>query len=247
MPTNRELILKWSYCIYFSLFIISLAIGSIQSENGEEAIFLMEIAVIVSVLLYKLCVLVWKQKQMLLLLNRIGIFSIKYDEGLTIFNDKIGSFMKFVRVFLVSFVVALFGEVAVAPFLNSEKTLFFKIYFPLDWEHNEISFWITNIFLCTEIGLCIGSLLFAIIVWYLMLICSLRYQLLETELRNLGRANDGRRAGVCQKLFSQHLNTSISGHLHLREYAKSESVIVKAFSRISWILRFTRVVKGENS
>lgn len=219
--TIKQLIIKWFYCIYYSLFVFSLAIGSIRSENGDEAIFLMEIAVIVSVLTFKLCLLIWKQKQIVMLLNRSGIIFIKYDEGFTIFNDKIESFMKFVRVFLVSFVVALLFEVAVAPFLNTEKSLFFKISFPLDWKHNEISFWIANIFLLTEIGLCIVPLIFAIIVWYIMLICSLRYTILGEELRNLGRMNDGAvntSSKAWLKVFSQDLCSSINRHLHLRKY-----------------------------
>lgn len=220
--TVRELVIKWSYCVYYSLFVVSLAIGGIRSENGDEAIFLIEIAVIVSVLAYKLCVLTWKQNQIVVLLNRISIFSIKYDEDLTIFNGKIESFMKFVKVFLISFFVALFFEVAVAPFLNIENTLFFAIAFPLDWKQNIIAFWIANIFLFTEIGLCVAPLLFAITIWYLMLNCSLRYKIMQGELRNLGRTSDGGRADASDKAwhkaFSQDLKSSIDRHILLRGY-----------------------------
>lgn len=220
--TVRELIIKWFHCVYYSLFVVSLAIGAIRRENGDEGIFLMEIAVIVTVLAFKLCTLIWKQKQMLILLNRIGIFFIKCDEDLTFSNDKIESFMKFVRVFLVAFVVALFFEVGVAPFLNSENTLFFEISFPLDWKHNEIAFWIANVFLFTEIGLCLAPLLFAITVWYLMLICSLRYEVLGRELRNMGRMNEEGRVDASNeawhKVFSQDLKSSIDSHFRLREY-----------------------------
>nr|QGW45385.1 odorant receptor 12 [Bradysia odoriphaga] len=218
--TVRELITKWFYCVYYSLLVVSLAMGAVKSENGDEAIFLIQIAVTISVLAFKLCVLIWKQKQILALFNQISIFSIKYDEDLTMFNDKIESFLKFVKVCLISFAVAVFFEIAVAPFLNSENTLFFAIAFPLDWKQNIITFWIANIFLFTEIGLGVAPLLFAITSWYLMLICSLRYKILQGELRNLGRTSDGGRVDASDeashKAFSQDLKSAIDRHLLLR-------------------------------
>ncbi|XP_037028149.1 odorant receptor 94a-like [Bradysia coprophila] len=216
----RELMIKWFYCTYFSLFVVSLAIGAIRRENGDEGIFLMEIALVVAVLTLKLCILIWKQRQILVLLDRIGIFFIKYDEDSTIFSDKVENFMKFVKIFLVAFGVALFFEVAVAPFLNSENTLFFEIAFPLDWKHNGLAFWMANIFLFTEIGLCLAPLLFAITVWYLMLICSLRYKILGSELKKTGRMNEENvvdaSKGARQKVFCQDLKSSIDRYVGLR-------------------------------
>lgn len=226
--TIWELIVKWFHCIYFSLFVVSLAIGATRRDNGDEGIFLMEITVVVSVLTLKLCALVWKQKQILILLDCIGVFSIKYDKDVTIFNDKVERFMKFVKVFLIAFGVALFFEVAVAPFLNNKNTLFFEISFPLDWKHDDVAFWIANIFLFTEVGLCLAPLLFAITVWYIMLICSLRYDILGSELRNMGRTNEDeslaeRSNEEWHEVFSEDLKSSIYRHLRLRGYVSLPS------------------------
>lgn len=225
--TVRERIVKCCPCIYYSLFVVSLAIGAMKRENGDEGIFLMEITVVVSVEWLKLCVLIWKQERILVMVNRIGVFSIKDEKDFAIFNDKIESFMKFVKVFLVAFVVALFVEVAVAPFLNSTNTLFFEIAFPLDWKHDTMSFWIANIFLFTEVGLCLGPLLFAITFWYLMLICASRYEVLGSELRNMCRTNDERRIHVSNeawhKEFLQDLKSSIDQYVRLREYAQQRN------------------------
>nr|QGW45420.1 odorant receptor 47 [Bradysia odoriphaga] len=217
----RELIVQFILCFYHLSFVVALVIGATRGENGDQGIFLMEIAVAVGVTNVKLFAMVLKQKQILVLINRIGSFSIKHDEDYNIFNARIESFVKFVKVFMVTFYVVVFFEVGVAPFLNNEYTLFFQIAFPLDWKHNAIYFWIANIFLGTGVGLSGAPIMFSATVWYLLLICSSRYDALANELRNMGRLKEQERVGASNeswnhKVFLQDLISSIDRLLHLR-------------------------------
>lgn len=75
--TVKELAIKWFYCVYHILFPTSLLVGALKSDNQFDFVLLVEIAIATSVLSFKLWVLIWKQKQILELLNRISIFSVQ--------------------------------------------------------------------------------------------------------------------------------------------------------------------------
>lgn len=189
--TIQELVIKSFYCIYHFLFTISLVVGTITSDNWDDSIFFGEIAIIAAVLTVELWILVWRQTQILKLLNQICIFSIRCDDDFSLVNEKLSRFIQFVMVLLIYLFVAD-CTVGAIPFVTSERTLFFKIGFPLDWRNNEIAFWIANTYVFTGLILSMAAFLLAIIVWYLMLICCLRYTVLGNELRKLGQISQER-------------------------------------------------------
>lgn len=142
-------------------------------------------SIVAAVVSVKLWFIIWKQMQILRLLNRICNCSIRDHDNFSLIAGKLRSFMKFSIVFIVALnVAALFS--AVLPLLRSERTFFFKIAFPLDWKPNEIAFWTANLFIFAGNALSIVAILFSVIIWYLMLNCSLRYEVLGNELRTMG-------------------------------------------------------------
>lgn len=141
--------------------------------------------------------------------------------------------MKFVIALIGTATVVVFFEIGILPFLGSEKALFVKIGFPLDWEHSEIAFWIANIFIFTELFLSMTSFLFSITIWYLMLNCSLRYEVLGCELRKMGGNRQKLKLRVPEKeqhlAFAHDLKKSIEAHQHHREYNVSSNSKVNVF------------------
>lgn len=95
-----------------------------------------------------------------------------------------------------------------------------KIAFPLDWRNDETAFWIATIFLFTDVFLAISAILLSMIIWYLMLNCSLRYELLGIELKRLGEKNEKRMEALSNKekqnMFRHDLKVVVDTHVHIR-------------------------------
>nr|QGW45400.1 odorant receptor 27 [Bradysia odoriphaga] len=219
MPTIGQLRLKSFYTIYHMFTFVSFSVGAIKSKTVDEGVFLAEVAIIVSVMTTKLWMLLWKQKQITRLLNRICVFSIRDDEQFTFFNDKVEKFVKFVMVFACATIVGSLGN-TIFPFIGNNKKFVVDLAFPLDWKNSEIGFWMTYIFFVSENVLSFLAMTFSVIIWYLLLHCSLRYKILGTEMRNMGRITTGCKVKMSvkkqQAIFQKDLVAAIEHHLHLR-------------------------------
>lgn len=170
----------------------------------------------------KLWILVFKQKKVMELLNRICVFSIKGDEELVFFTNKVKKFAKFVTVLTWLTAGSVLGSV-VFPFVGNTKSLIMDIAFPLDWKNSEIGFWMAQIFFVSEVAISGIVLSFSIIIWYLLLHCSLRYKILGADMRSLGRqvTGDGN-VKLTEKqqqiIFYRDLGELIKNHIDLKEY-----------------------------
>nr|QGW45389.1 odorant receptor 16 [Bradysia odoriphaga] len=220
-PSYRDRRMKLFYFVYFALFFLSLGIGAVTNDRIEQSIFLANISIGVAVLAIKLWLLIWNQNKIINLLDRVYHFSIRNEDDQIRFNDRLGRFMKFVFGFIIAIIVTDFFGIIVLPFVGSEKTFFFEIAFPLDYKNNEIAFWIAFVFLF--IGICLTAfiIIFTTIIWFLLFVCSLRYEVLESELKNMGRMGEKRVAEITEKqqhnMFVEHLKTAINAHLLLRK------------------------------
>ena len=91
--TVRQFRLKSICCIYYPFLFMSLSIGGITQETLDESIFTVEVSIDVLVVMVKMWILLWKQKEIIRLLNRICVFSIRNDEELAFFNEKVAKFI----------------------------------------------------------------------------------------------------------------------------------------------------------
>lgn len=146
----------------------------------------MEAALLLTILLIKLLYIIWKKKQILRLLRAIGVYSIEDQEEFLLVNHNLKILMKFVTVFLSLTYFASFRCLLILPFLASEKRLFPNIGFPLNWENNEVSYWVAFTFVFTEGTLSSLTILFSIIMWYLMFNCALKYEILGYQIKKMG-------------------------------------------------------------
>jgi len=184
--TVKERRKKNFYTIYHLLLPISLVAGSIKSDSSNESIFLLETAILAAVMSMKLQYIIWKQKEIVELCQRIGFYDVDDNEEFTLLNRKLNIFINVaVYFFYLTFAVAC-ATCGIAPFVGGKKQLFFNIGFPLDYNNSESAHWMAIIFLSTEVILTGLALLFYIIMWYLLLNCSLKYQVLGNQLKNMG-------------------------------------------------------------
>jgi len=219
-PTVTETRIKCFYSFFYLLFPISLLGGAIKTDNKDDAIFLIETGIICIVLFVKFLYLIWKQKDILNLLHRIGDYSAADHKEFTSINDKLNIFMKIMNFFYLS---ALFFASLITfgvPIVSFERKLFFNIAFPFDWKNNETAYWAAVVFLFIEATLTAISLLFSILMWYLMINCSLKYKVLGNQLRNLGVIRTGN--GVIlevgtQKLYQRDLIAGIKSQRDINE------------------------------
>nr|QGW45386.1 odorant receptor 13 [Bradysia odoriphaga] len=219
VPTVRETRIRTFYFCYFLLTNASVIIGAITSENIDESIFLVSEAILSVILSVKLWILIWKQKEILELLDRICVFSIRYDEDVAFFNKKLGKLMKFVVAFLLGAFVICMATIIVTPCFTRQFLV--DIAFPLDYKNNDVAFWIQYVFLVTEMGLVSISVAVTPIIWYLMYNCSLRYEVLGKEVERMGRSIDNGKKKKSKKekhqVFFQDLRVAIDTQLHLKE------------------------------
>ncbi|XP_037041459.1 odorant receptor 94b-like [Bradysia coprophila] len=216
-PTVNEMRLKFTYCIHYVLFSISTVVGAITNDRNDMSIFLAQVAIAHAVLGIKCWLLIWKQHKILDLLNRVCVFTVRNEDDYSSFNEKLKGFMKFVLVFLITVAVIGFSGSITLSLLGTEKSLFVKIAFPLDYRNNGFAFWIATIFIFTAFLLGTIGIFFSIIIWYLLLVCSLRYEGLGSGLRNMGRRSEHRKGKNGYDDFREDLKTSVNSHIQIME------------------------------
>jgi len=105
-------------------------------------------------------------------------------------TDKLRGFMKFTLAFVFFTTFTSIFACSGVTLLGGERVLFEEIAFPLDYKNNDVAFWIAFVFLSTENVLAMATTVVSIAIWYLLLMCSLRYEVLGGELKSMGRTSD---------------------------------------------------------
>lgn len=171
------------YLIYFSSFVLSLALGAYLTDDKDEFIFLTFVAISAAVLIYRLWHILWEGNAMLMLVHEIGTHYTDDPTEFVRVNEKLKMLMKFVQFFVV---MALAGTIYTILQSVVQYKLFFNIAFPLDHRENGIAFWIALTFVIGGLILTNISIIFITMHWYLMLTLVLRYELLGNQFRNMG-------------------------------------------------------------
>lgn len=221
----REWRIKFTYSIYYCFFLISLVTGALRSDNRAEIIFLVQTSIMAAVSLVKLMHIIWRKTEILELLNRVCDFYVKEYDIFTVINEKLKDLMKFVAVFLSVAYICGICTAFVAPFIGQEKKPFLSIGFPLDWKNDKYAFWIVVTFIFTELILTSISVLFSVIIWYLLTNCGLRFTVLGERIRNMGKIESVEGTSKKRKvlkierdnLYHQELHQCIASHIYLKE------------------------------
>lgn len=220
VPTIKEKMLRMFYSIYLLSVLISLIIATATNENVDLAIFSCECGIADAVLCVKLWMFIWKQKQIQEILNQISVFSMQNYELFKDFENKLEKPMKFASICFRAFFVYTF-LIGIGPFVGTERKFFVDFALPLDYKNNEIAFWIAYVYLTTVAALgIIITVSTSVVIGYLMFHCSLRYEVLGSELRIMGRIASNGKEGMTEKekqrQFLRDLIASIDSYRHLR-------------------------------
>ncbi len=222
--TVREKILKIFYTFYFPLGISSLITGAIATDDDDERIFLTQISINCMVLQAKLLYLIWRKSEILEILNRVCCYDVNDHEELIFINNMLENLLTFTIVVFGAVNFSEFTSVVIVPIqFHDEKKLFFNIGFPLDTENDEFAYWLADIFLATQMVIVTISLLFSVIVWYLMANCGLRYKVLGEKIKRIGgiKPVDGKMTNkreISDSLYNRDLVDAIESHKNLKEY-----------------------------
>ncbi|XP_037039814.1 odorant receptor 4-like [Bradysia coprophila] len=232
-PTVEEIRVKFFYCIYYSFYVLSLVIGSIKCQKMGESIYLADLSVGAFVVCVKVWILVWKQDEIINLLDRVCVFLIRNYGDHNRFNEKHEGFIKFVIVFVMIVIITGLSVVFLS-FTGKEKKLFLGIGFPLDYKNSDIAFWIATIFIFIGVLLSIVAIFFTTVIWYLLFMCTLRYEVLGSELKNMGRIDESGNGKMTVRQMRNHffedVKRSIVAHLHLTGLTSDvESFILDLF------------------
>lgn len=219
--TIKQTIIKLFYCIYYPMYSVSCLVGAFKNEKLENSIFLVEITFASAILAINFCYLIWKQKEILILLNRVCDFSIKSDDDHQRMTSKIDRFMKFAVAFVIFTFSFCILAVCGIPLVSSQKSFLVDIAFPLDYKNTEIGFWVAYVFLFTEYIISVICVAFTTMIWYVLYTCSLRTKVLRNDLRTLGRTTKKGKMTERDKhiQYFQDLKSSIDTQKDLNEWS----------------------------
>lgn len=179
------------YVLFSIGFAVSLIGGSLITDDYHESLFLFTSGLMVSVLIFKTFLNYTKANQVLAIMQATCVHSIpnrdEEDGLLRNINRKLSNFKKFSILFLVLVVITVLTFLILFfPAFMTKKKLPFNIWFPLDWKRSSIAHWmafsyiifclIFNSFIC----------LLTVVIWYIMLNCSIKYEILGNSFRHFG-------------------------------------------------------------
>lgn len=166
---------------------ISLAAGAITSVNWTETIFLGVISISTLIQTVRLYYFQWKENEIYRFTHSITAHSIKDPKEFNSVNEKIGVFMKIASIYHSAiFCSGITINILALPIISNERHLPMNIDLPFDVKKSEIIYWIAFVFVAFEIMCSVLFTVFNTFIWYLMMSCATKYEILGNEFRNLG-------------------------------------------------------------
>lgn len=170
------------HMVVYICFMVSVGAGAYTTPDKEESLFLAAMFIGCVVQTVRLWYILWKKTKMLEIIHQMGTYSIKDKEEFNQANNKIEVFMLFASSFQLMTFCALIVLLTL-PFYNRRLPL--NIYFPLSWKNSNIIFWMVYAFVFYGMMLSSVCAVVNVIIWYLMLSCATKYQLLGNYLKNV--------------------------------------------------------------
>lgn len=217
----RAFLRKSAFRLWSTSLAFSYASEAFQNPDISAATYSGVCAVISSVLIVKLETILNKKKEINEFLRQLCVHNFSTDDKcFKQTEEKLNQFMKLVNIFLVLIALGIFS-LLIAPAFTTEKNLPIYIWLPLSWKNTTIGYCISYMYLVCTMSYCMIPISFTAIIWYIMLNCSIKYKLLEDELRNI----DATVAGMQQQQFEtekqqknyQKLIILIETHRNIKE------------------------------
>lgn len=201
---------------YFVLLLISTSLGAWIADDKDDSILSMVISIQFTVHAFRMYCMIFNQKEIIVLIQEIGKqFTNDHNEFMQVSN-KMKVTMQLVNSFIVMLVSAIVF-IAAIPTFTSEKKLAFYIAIPLDWKNSETEYWLTHAYIVVGSTYAIVCGIFTLIIWYLMINCAIKYEMLGRQLRSVSLFETMEKSKVSktyqQNVLVQHLIVVIRRHL----------------------------------
>ncbi len=183
-PSKYIRVLIFLFCTFS--YPIALGGGGLVSTDLGDSIFLLTLGVVVAVIEFKGFYIFFKHEKILSLVNATCIQSVpNNDRLLHKVNKKLGILSKCCVIFIVlSVALTMIIMILSSPLVSHKMP--FNIWFPLNYQVNRAAHWIAHCFVVVnELFVILVSLLSSI-TWYIMLNCSIKYDILGYRFKNLG-------------------------------------------------------------
>lgn len=175
------------HLVLYLFFVVSVALGVYKSNDKFEIIYLAVMWIGSIVQTVRLSYILWKEEKILNFIHQMGVYSIKDYEQFYRTNNRIEAFIKFISSFqLMTFCATI--VLLTTPLYG--RSLPLNIYVPLDWQVNAMVYWMAYLFVVYSIMLSVVCAVLNTIVWYLMLSCAIKYQILGNDFKNVDLIND---------------------------------------------------------
>nr|QGW45434.1 odorant receptor 61 [Bradysia odoriphaga] len=177
-----------SYFICIFGFTLASFVGIWTIDDTDNVVFLVSVVLIGIVQTYRLYFIICEQKGIFDFMHTISINSTADYQTFCNANNKLKKFVASVKSVLgILFLLWVF-VVSLPPI---RKQLIFDFAFPWDYKTNEWAFWMGHAFVVGTYVISITICMFVMMIWYMMMIFVIKYELLASEFRNLGAAREG--------------------------------------------------------
>lgn len=165
---------------------LCLISGGFLSDDKNKLVFSVGVGLINLVLTMKLTYILWRKNEIRQLLLEIGFhFVAEFDEFSKI-NEKLKKFIKLSSYFLLTSAVACVLEIIFyLPLFSTQKRLPLDLWFPFDWKNCLICYCMAYISLSIAILIAIVAISLNVIIWYLMMNCAIKYEILGHQFKYL--------------------------------------------------------------
>lgn len=186
-PSLLHVAIQRFYFVIHLSYVFAVFSGLFLCNHNE---FVFQIAVLMAyfVVNVKLYYLLWHQKDIRSFLHKLCYHSISDRNESIRVNKKLNAFVKFVSTFLMlaaSGTVPFFGY-TLPIFTKGRKLPLMIGLYPLNWRNNLWSYWAAYLFITLNHVLTVALLSSSVIIWYIMINCSIKYELLGSEFRRIG-------------------------------------------------------------
>lgn len=241
---------KVFYCTTNLSFAVFMLLRGFQCADMGESMLIINQGILTAVLTVKLSYILWRKKEVSTFINEIGCHSIRNFNDFTQVNKKLEIFMKFVFCYLLTLFFG-FLFLLILPAIANEIILPANIWFPLDYKSSALGYWIAFAYCTLSILICVVGSLFVVIIWYLMVNCAVKFEILGNKFTRIGEIktvdslikdnhiSDSEKS----KSFLQEFIEIIKIHRNIKEYANTSNpiptIILNIFSFTSITDEFT--------
>lgn len=213
-------VLNITYLSVYGFTPVLLFAGAFKNYDEIEPIFSIVLSLVTFVGAIKMYYFLWNKDQILAFIREMGTHSISDKKEFDQVNNKIENLMKFGSCFVSMILCAAIGMITIAlPIFSNKKHLPTNFYIPLNWKENEFVYWMSFGFVSYQILFSVVCASFNVIIWYMMVSCAVKYQILGNEFRNLGTLNEAKTTkDKKQNLFPNELIALIKNHRNLQQY-----------------------------